>query len=115
MLAAFIFLRYRADVVLLQELVPPYLKILKEIMTDYEFLAGETLYCIYEISVWYTSHFDDFDGIFFLGNDEGYFIGILIRRCRMELVSSNIVKYPTTEMQRNLLMAEVSFQLCYLN
>ncbi|KAG7336238.1 hypothetical protein KOW79_000931 [Hemibagrus wyckioides] len=82
--------KYRADVVLLQELVPPYLKILKEIMTDYEFLAG---------------------------NDDGYFTGILLRRCRMKLVSSNIVKYPTTEMERNLLMAEVNFsghQLCFM-
>ncbi|KAK2854647.1 hypothetical protein Q7C36_006516 [Tachysurus vachellii] len=82
--------KYRADVVLLQELVPPYLKILKEIMTDYEFLAG---------------------------SDDGYFTGILLRRCRMELVQSNIVKYPTTEMGRNLLMAEVNFsahQLCFM-
>ncbi|KAK3551997.1 hypothetical protein QTP70_031619 [Hemibagrus guttatus] len=82
--------RYRPDVVLLQELVPPYLKILKEIMTDYEFLAG---------------------------NDVGYFTGILLRRCRMELVQSNTVKYPTTEMGRNLLMAEVNFsshQLCFM-
>ncbi|XP_027005695.2 tyrosyl-DNA phosphodiesterase 2 [Tachysurus fulvidraco] len=82
--------KYRADVVLLQELVPPYMKILKEIMTDYEFLAG---------------------------SDDGYFTGILLRRCRMELVQSNIVKYPTTEMGRNLLMAEVNFsghQLCFM-
>lgn len=39
---SFIFLRYRADVVLLQELVSPILTIIKEVMTDYEFLEGET-------------------------------------------------------------------------
>lgn len=53
------------------------------------------------------------DEIFFLGSDDGYFTGILLRRCRIELVQNNIVNYPTTEMGRNLLMAEVSFQLCY--
>ncbi|XP_026769283.3 tyrosyl-DNA phosphodiesterase 2 [Pangasianodon hypophthalmus] len=82
--------KYRADVVLLQELVPPYLKILKEIMTDYEFLQG---------------------------SDDGYFTGILLRRCRTELVQSNTVNYPTTEMGRNLLMAEVNFsghQFCFM-
>ncbi|XP_046702974.1 tyrosyl-DNA phosphodiesterase 2 [Silurus meridionalis] len=82
--------KYHADVVLLQELVPPYLEILKEILTDYEFL---------------------------LGNEDGYFTGILLRRCRIELVQSNIVKYPTTEMGRNLLIAEVNFsgyQLCFM-
>ncbi|KAF4087915.1 hypothetical protein AMELA_G00077090 [Ameiurus melas] len=82
--------KYRADVVLLQELIPPFLKILKEIMTDYEFLPG---------------------------GDDGYFTGILLRRCRIELVQKNIVNYPTTEMGRNLLMAEVNFlghQLCIM-
>ncbi|XP_060778301.1 tyrosyl-DNA phosphodiesterase 2 [Neoarius graeffei] len=82
--------KYRADVVLLQELVSPYLTILKEIMTDYEFLPG---------------------------SEDGYFTGILLRKCRIELVQSNIVKYPTTEMGRNLLMAEVNFsghQLCFM-
>ncbi|XP_026857470.1 tyrosyl-DNA phosphodiesterase 2 isoform X2 [Electrophorus electricus] len=81
---------HRADVVLLQELVPPYLKILQEIMTDYEFLQGD---------------------------DSGYFTAILLRKSRVEFLQSNIVKFPTTEMGRNLLMANVCFsgqQLCFM-
>ncbi|XP_072536188.1 tyrosyl-DNA phosphodiesterase 2 isoform X2 [Salminus brasiliensis] len=82
--------KHRADVVLLQELIPPYLMILKEIMTDYEFLQG---------------------------SDSGYFTGILLRKSRVELLQSNIVNYPTTEMGRNLLMATANFsghQLCLM-
>ncbi|KAI4873977.1 hypothetical protein NFI96_032061, partial [Prochilodus magdalenae] len=82
--------KYRADVVLLQELIPPYLKILQDIMKDYEFLEG---------------------------SDSGYFTAILLKRSRVELLESNIVKYPTTEMMRNLLMATANFsghQLCFM-
>ncbi|KAL7886970.1 hypothetical protein AOLI_G00046910 [Acnodon oligacanthus] len=78
------------DVVLLQELIPPYLKILQDIMKDYEFLEG---------------------------SDNGYFTAILLRRSRVELLESNIVKYPTTEMTRNLLIATAKFsghQLCFM-
>ncbi|XP_057196176.1 tyrosyl-DNA phosphodiesterase 2 isoform X2 [Triplophysa rosa] len=74
--------KYRADVVLLQELIPPYLNLLQSIMKDYEFV---------------------------LGNQEGYFTGILLRKGRVQFLESNIVKYPTTEMDRNLLIANVSF------
>ncbi|XP_065154562.1 tyrosyl-DNA phosphodiesterase 2 [Paramisgurnus dabryanus] len=73
--------KYRADVVLLQELVPPYLSQLQNIMKDYEFLQS---------------------------SQEGYFTGILLRKDRVQLLESNIVKYPTTEMGRNLLIAKVS-------
>ncbi|KAF5905716.1 tyrosyl-DNA phosphodiesterase 2-like isoform X1 [Clarias magur] len=82
--------KYRADVVLLQELVSPILMVLKEVMTDYEFLQG---------------------------SNDGYFTGILLRRCRINLVQNSIVKYPTTEMGRNLLMAEVNLtghQICFM-
>ncbi|XP_053349566.1 tyrosyl-DNA phosphodiesterase 2 [Clarias gariepinus] len=82
--------KYRADVVLLQELVSPILTIIKEVMTDYEFLEG---------------------------SNDGYFTAILLRRCRINLVQNSIVKYPTTEMGRNLLMAEVNLsghQLCFM-
>ncbi|XP_076827683.1 tyrosyl-DNA phosphodiesterase 2 isoform X2 [Brachyhypopomus gauderio] len=74
--------KYRADVVLLQELIPPYLKILQDVMKDYVFLQG-----------------------------------ILLRRSRVELLQSNIVKFPTTEMGRNLLIANASFSghmLCFM-
>ncbi|XP_036416475.1 tyrosyl-DNA phosphodiesterase 2 [Colossoma macropomum] len=82
--------KYHADVVLLQELIPPYLKLLQDVMKDYEFLEG---------------------------SDSGYFTAILLRRSRVELLESNIVKYPTTEMTRNLLMATAKFsghQLCFM-
>lgn len=74
--------KYRADVVLLQELVPPCVKILKDVMKDYQFLEGS----------------EDF-----------YFSGILFRKDRVQFLQSNIVKYPTTEQGRNLLIANVSF------
>ncbi|XP_056126839.1 tyrosyl-DNA phosphodiesterase 2 isoform X2 [Rhinichthys klamathensis goyatoka] len=74
--------KYRADVVLLQELIPPTLKVLQNIMTDYQFLQA---------------------------SEEGYFTGILLRKERVQFLQSSIVKYPTTEMGRNLLVANVSF------
>ncbi|XP_051574792.1 tyrosyl-DNA phosphodiesterase 2 isoform X3 [Myxocyprinus asiaticus] len=72
--------KYRADVVLLQELIPPCLKVLQNVMKDYEFV---------------------------LANDEGYFTGILLRKDRVQFLQSNIVKYPTTEMGSNLQIASV--------
>ncbi|XP_042597347.1 tyrosyl-DNA phosphodiesterase 2 [Cyprinus carpio] len=74
--------KYRADVVLLQELVPVSWEILKNIMKDYQFLQG---------------------------SEDGYFTGILLRKDRVQFLQSNIVKYPTTEMGRNLLIAHASF------
>ncbi|XP_052002297.1 tyrosyl-DNA phosphodiesterase 2 [Xyrauchen texanus] len=82
--------KHRADVVLLQELIPPCLKVLQNVMKDYEFLQA---------------------------NDEGYFTGILLRKDRVQFIQSNIVKYPTTEMGRNLLIASVNFlghPLCFM-
>ncbi|XP_051574791.1 tyrosyl-DNA phosphodiesterase 2 isoform X2 [Myxocyprinus asiaticus] len=82
--------KYRADVVLLQELIPPCLKVLQNVMKDYEFV---------------------------LANDEGYFTGILLRKDRVQFLQSNIVKYPTTEMGSNLQIASVSFlghPLCFM-
>ncbi|KAG1948222.1 tyrosyl-DNA phosphodiesterase 2 isoform X2 [Pimephales promelas] len=74
--------KYRADVVLLQELIPPTFEILQNTMTDYQFLQA---------------------------SEVGYFTAILLRKERVQLLQSNIVKYPTTEMGRNLLVANVSF------
>ncbi|KAL4617095.1 hypothetical protein GN956_G21837 [Arapaima gigas] len=74
--------KYRPDIILLQELINPYLKILKKHFVNYDFLRGSELF---------------------------YFTGIMLRRSRVQLLQSNIVKYPTTEMGRNLLMANVSF------
>uniref|UniRef100_A0A9J7XR72 Tyrosyl-DNA phosphodiesterase 2 n=1 Tax=Cyprinus carpio carpio TaxID=630221 RepID=A0A9J7XR72_CYPCA len=44
-----------------------------------------------------------------LGSEDGYFTGILLRKDRVQFLQSNIVKYPTTEMGRNLLIAHASF------
>ncbi len=43
------------------------------------------------------------------GSEDGYFTGILLRKDRVQFLQSNIVKYPTTEMDRNLLIAHVGF------
>ncbi|XP_030639000.1 tyrosyl-DNA phosphodiesterase 2 [Chanos chanos] len=82
--------KLRPDVILLQELIQPSLRILQHVMKDYEILTGA---------------------------DEGYFTGMLLRKSRVQLLQSNIVKYPTTEMGRNLLIANVIFsgiQLCVM-
>ena len=42
-----------------------------------------------------------------LGNTSGYFTGILLLKARVKLLQSSVVNYPTTEMSRNLLMAQV--------
>ncbi|XP_067094814.1 tyrosyl-DNA phosphodiesterase 2 isoform X1 [Osmerus mordax] len=75
-------IEYHPDVVLLQEVVPPLVKALKEVLKPYHVLPGD---------------------------DRGYFTAILLRKSRLQLLDSSIVKYPTTKMQRNLLMAHVSF------
>ncbi|KPP59592.1 hypothetical protein Z043_122472 [Scleropages formosus] len=51
------------------------------------------------------------------GSEVAYFTGIMLRKSRVQLLQSNIVKYPTTEMGRNLLMANVNFfgrELCVM-
>ncbi|XP_018618205.1 uncharacterized protein tdp2a isoform X2 [Scleropages formosus] len=82
--------KYRPDVILLQELIDPYLRILKKHFVNYEFLKGSELF---------------------------YFTGIMLRKSRVQLLQSHIVNYPTTEMGRNLLMANVNFfgrELCVM-
>ncbi|XP_012678305.2 tyrosyl-DNA phosphodiesterase 2 isoform X1 [Clupea harengus] len=74
--------RIRADIVLLQELISPIADVLEEIMTDYDLIRGNT---------------------------SGYFTGILLLKARVKLLQSSVVNYPTTEMSRNLLMAQLSF------
>lgn len=70
------------DVVLLQEVIPPLLKALKEVLKPYHVLQG---------------------------NKKGYFTVILLRKSRVQLLESSIVNYPTTNMQRNLLIAHGRF------
>lgn len=41
------------------------------------------------------------------GGDEGYFTGMMLKKTRVKLLESEIVTYPTTQMMRNLLVAQV--------
>eukprot|EP00064_Thunnus_orientalis_P023561 superscaffoldBa00009028_g23808 len=72
------------DVVLLQELIQPYVRFLKKrLAADYTFIeAGK----------------------------EHYFTGMMLKKSRIKLLDSEIVSYPTTQMLRNLLVAQVLFK-----
>nr|XP_019946117.1 PREDICTED: tyrosyl-DNA phosphodiesterase 2 [Paralichthys olivaceus] len=74
---------YTPDVVLLQELIPPYVQYLKKRAVSYLIIEG---------------------------GEEGYFTGMMLKRSRVKLVESKIVTYPTTQMMRNLLLAQVDFK-----
>lgn len=41
------------------------------------------------------------------GGDEGYFTGMMLKKTRVKLLESEVVAYPTTQMMRNLLVAQV--------
>ncbi|KAM3836045.1 tyrosyl-DNA phosphodiesterase 2-like [Diretmus argenteus] len=73
------------DVVLLQELIPPYIRNLKK-------WAVHKGYTVIE------------------GGKGDYFTGMLLKNSRVQLLKSEIVTYPTTKMTRNLLVAKVSFK-----
>ncbi|KAJ8267583.1 hypothetical protein COCON_G00127550 [Conger conger] len=81
---------YTPDVVFLQELIPPYLDYLKKRAGSYTIIEG---------------------------NEDGYFTGIMLKKSRVKLLKSEIISYPTTQMMRNLLVAQVSFsgqELCLM-
>ncbi|XP_029137340.1 tyrosyl-DNA phosphodiesterase 2 isoform X2 [Labrus bergylta] len=74
---------YTPDVVFLQELIPPYIQYLRKRAVSYLIIeAGE----------------------------EGYFTGMMLKKSRVKLIESEIVSYPTTQMMRNLLVAQVTFK-----
>ncbi|XP_013861293.1 tyrosyl-DNA phosphodiesterase 2 isoform X2 [Austrofundulus limnaeus] len=74
---------YTPDVVFLQELIPPYVQYLKKRAVSYLILeAGE----------------------------DGYFTGMMLKKSRVKFLESEIVNYPTTQMMRNLLVAQVTFK-----
>ncbi|XP_016126298.1 tyrosyl-DNA phosphodiesterase 2 [Sinocyclocheilus grahami] len=73
---------YTPDVVFLQELIPSYIQYLKKRAVSYLFVEG---------------------------SDDGYFTGIMLKKSRVKLLESEIVGYPTTQMLRNLLVAQVTF------
>uniref|UniRef100_A0A667WNK0 Tyrosyl-DNA phosphodiesterase 2 n=1 Tax=Myripristis murdjan TaxID=586833 RepID=A0A667WNK0_9TELE len=74
---------YTPDVVFLQELIPPYIQYLKKRAVSYTLIEG---------------------------GEEGYFTGIMLKKSRVKLLESEIVTYPTTQMMRNLLIAQVNFK-----
>ncbi|XP_036371817.1 tyrosyl-DNA phosphodiesterase 2 [Megalops cyprinoides] len=81
---------YTPDVVFLQELIPPYIQYLRKRAVSYTIIEG---------------------------NEDGYFTGIMLKKSRVKLLKSEIVEYPTTQMLRNLLIAQVSFsgqELCLM-
>lgn len=74
---------YSPDVVFLQELIPPYLLFLKKRAVSYHIIEG---------------------------GEQGYFTGMMLKKSRVELLEKNIVPFPTSNMLRNLLVAQVTFK-----
>ncbi|XP_041665170.1 tyrosyl-DNA phosphodiesterase 2-like [Cheilinus undulatus] len=74
---------YTPDVVFLQELIPPYIQYLKKRAVSYLIIEG---------------------------GEDGYFTGMMLKKSRVKFVESEIVPYPTTQMMRNLLVAQVTFK-----
>ncbi|CAG5884621.1 unnamed protein product [Menidia menidia] len=74
---------YTPDVVFLQELIPPYVQYLKKRAVSYLIIEG---------------------------GEEGYFTGMMLKKSRVKFLESEVVTYPTTQMMRNLLVAQVSFR-----
>ncbi|RXN22268.1 tyrosyl-DNA phosphodiesterase 2 [Labeo rohita] len=71
---------YTPDVVFLQELIPSYIQYLKKRAVSYLFVEG---------------------------SEDGYFTGIMLKKSRTKFLESEIICYPTTQMLRNLLIAQV--------
>ncbi|XP_040045665.1 tyrosyl-DNA phosphodiesterase 2 [Gasterosteus aculeatus] len=74
---------YTPDVVFLQELIPPYVQYLKKRAVSYLIIEG---------------------------GEDGYFTGMMLKKTRVRFLESEIVSYPTTQMMRNLLVAQVTFK-----
>ncbi|XP_075069256.1 tyrosyl-DNA phosphodiesterase 2 isoform X2 [Mixophyes fleayi] len=72
---------YSPDIIFLQEVIPPYYEYLKKRAVSYTIITG---------------------------NEDGYFIAIMLKKSRVKLVSQEIVPFPNTSMMRNLLVANVN-------
>ncbi|XP_077405114.1 tyrosyl-DNA phosphodiesterase 2 isoform X1 [Vanacampus margaritifer] len=75
---------YTPDVVFLQELIPPYVQYLIKRAVSYTIIQA--------------------------GSEDGYFTGMMLKKTRVKLLESQIVAYPTTQMMRNLLVAQVTLR-----
>uniref|UniRef100_A0A4W5PSH0 Tyrosyl-DNA phosphodiesterase 2 n=1 Tax=Hucho hucho TaxID=62062 RepID=A0A4W5PSH0_9TELE len=79
---------YTPDVVFLQELIEPYVQYLKKRAVSYTIIEG---------------------------GEEGYFTGLMLKKSRVKLLSSDVISYPTTQMMRNLLVVKFRDQeLCVM-
>ncbi|XP_021165375.2 tyrosyl-DNA phosphodiesterase 2 [Fundulus heteroclitus] len=77
-------LTYSADVVLLQEIVPPYMRFMHKRLADtYAFIEGGKV---------------------------GYFTLMLLKKTRITLLDSENLFFPKSHMMRNLLVAQVLFR-----
>ncbi|XP_015235103.1 PREDICTED: tyrosyl-DNA phosphodiesterase 2 [Cyprinodon variegatus] len=74
---------YTPDVVFLQELIPQYVQYLKKRAVSYLIIEG---------------------------GEDGYFTGMMLKKSRVKFLESEIVVYPSTQMMRNLLVAQVTFK-----
>lgn len=73
----------KPDVVFLQEVISESLVLLNEHLSEYEYFSG---------------------------NNTGYFITIMIRRDTMKVKGHEIVPYPSTQMDRNLLIVHAVYE-----
>ncbi|KAM6899554.1 tyrosyl-DNA phosphodiesterase 2 [Xenentodon cancila] len=74
---------YTPDVVFLQELIPSYIQYLRKRAVSYLIIEG---------------------------GEDGYFTGMMLKKSRVKFLESEIVAYPTTQMMRNLLVAQATFK-----
>lgn len=81
----------QADIVFLQEVVP-------------------------ESAEYFLTHLPSYHCTF--GNEDGYFVGTLLKKSSITFISSEIIEYPITRMMRNILKVDASFKklpLCLMN
>ncbi|KAM8782364.1 tyrosyl-DNA phosphodiesterase 2 [Rhynchonycteris naso] len=81
---------YSPDVIFLQEVIPPYYSFLKKRARNYEIIRG---------------------------NEEGYFTAIMLKKSRVKFKSQEIIRFPNTQMMRNLLCVNASVsgnELCLM-
>lgn len=69
-----------------------------------------------ESAEYFLTYLPDYHCTF--GNEQGYFVGTLLKKSSVKFVESEIIEYPVTRMMRNLLKVNVTFKdlpLCLMN
>ena len=92
--------REEPDAVFLQEVVPVAFDLIRHLLPEYNSHAG-----LFLSSSQIEAH------SILLGNTEGYFVVILTRRDLIQVQTSEIIPYPRTNMERNLLIVHVNLSL----